>query len=173
MATPAEDENYEILKPPTDLSKKVRKLTPREAKKFDPVKAAEAALDRISQHFGGWMDNETQALMTAWGAIRSDGLTKDNLEPLYQAAHNIKGQALTLGFPLVGDAAASFCHLVETIPSEDKLPLPLAERYVEAIRAMVMEGARDEGNKTGVELLETLKSVTDDYLSQFPAKSET
>jgi len=170
MADSAKDQDYEILKPPSDLRGKVRELTPREAKKFDPVKAAEVALQRLSSHFGNWMDNETRDLMNAWESIRADGLTEDSLATLFQAAHNIKGQALTLGFPLVGQVAAGFCHLIENLPSPDKLPMQLAERYVEAIRAMVMEGAKDDANKTGVELLETLLSVTDDYLAQFPTR---
>jgi HPt (histidine-containing phosphotransfer) domain-containing protein len=172
MADTDQDEDYEVLSPPTDLRKKVRELTPREARKFDPVKAAEAAVARLSSHFGDWMNNETKALMSAWQAIRSDGLNKDTLATLFQAAHNIKGQALTLGFPLVGQVAASFCHLIETIPSPDKLPLELAERYVTAIRAMVTEGAKDVDNKTGVALLDSLHGVTDEYLAQFPAKPD-
>lgn len=172
MADTAEDQGYEILSPPTDLRGKVRELTPREAKKFDPVKAAEAALQRLSSHFGNWMDNETRTLMQAWEAVRTEGLDEGTLATLFQAAHNIKGQALTLGFPLVGQVAAGFCHLIENIPSADKLPLELAERYVEAIRAMVMEGAKNTDNKTGVALLQTLLSVTDEYLAQFPKKPE-
>ncbi|MEO0980780.1 MAG: hypothetical protein AAFY24_26205, partial [Pseudomonadota bacterium] len=102
-----------------------------------------------------------------------DGVNHMISAPLFQAAHNIKGQALTLGFPLVGQVAASFCHLIEAVPSPDRLPRNLAGRYVEAIRAMVMEGAKDEGNSTGVELLETLESVTDEFLKQFPPDPET
>ncbi|GAA0772382.1 Hpt domain-containing protein [Roseibium denhamense] len=168
MADPAKDQDYEIVTPPTDLRGKVRELTPREAKKFDPVKAAEAALQRISGHFSNWMETETESLLAAWDEIRQNGMNEAARDKLYQSAHNIKGQALTLGFPLVGDVAASFCHLIETVPSPDKLPLELTERYVEAIRAMVAEGAKDEANKTGVELLETLTAVTNAYLAQFP-----
>jgi len=172
MADTAKDQEYEIVSPPTDLRSKVRELSPREAKKFDPVKAAEAALQRLSSHFGNWMDNETRDLLSAWESIKVDGLSEDRLATLFQAAHNIKGQALTLGFPLVGQVAAGFCHLIENLPSPDKLPLELSGRYVEAIRAMVTEGAKDEDNKTGVRLLETLLSVTDDYLAQFPQKED-
>ncbi|MEM5582395.1 Hpt domain-containing protein [Roseibium sp. AS2] len=168
MADTAKDEDYEILSPPTNLRDKVRELTPREARKFDPVKAAEAALARLSPQFGNWMDDETRTLMSAWQAVRSDGLNEETLATLFQATHNIKGQALTLGFPLVGQAAAGFYHLMENIPSPDKLPLELAERYVTAIRAMVMEGAKNDDNKTGVALLNSLNSVTADYLAQFP-----
>jgi len=171
MADTAKDQEYEILTPPSDLRSKVRELTPREAKKFDPVKAAEAALERLSSHFGNWMDNETVTMLNAWERVQAEGLTEETLATLFQSIHNIKGQALTLGFPLVGQAAASFCHLIETVPSPEKIPLELAERYVEAIRAMVTEGAKDEANKTGVKLLSTLQGVTDDYLAQFPDKA--
>lgn len=170
MAQSARDQDYEILQPPTDLRSKVRELTPREAKKFDPVKAAEAALERLSPQFGNWMDTETRTLMEAWERIQSDGVSEDTVAILYQAAHNIKGQALTLGYPLVGEVAASFCRLIENLPAPEALPPELTERFAEAIRAMVAEGAKDEHNRTGVELLEMLRAVTESYLAQFPAK---
>jgi hypothetical protein len=170
MAETAPDQDYEILQPPTDLRKKVRELTPREARKFDPVKAAEAALQRIAPHFGNWMENEAKTLVGAWDSVKTDGISSETIDVLYQSAHNIKGQALTLGFPLVGDVASSFCHLLENIPTPNDLPVGLAEGFVEAIRAMVIEGAKDTANKTGVELLETLRTATDTYLAQFPTK---
>ncbi len=163
---PLEDGDYETLTPPTDLRKKVRVLSKREAAKFDPVKAAEEALGRLSKNFGDWMSNETQDLMKAWAAIEADGLSEDSLAALYQRAHNIKGQALTLGYPLVGSVAGSFCHLIENVPSPSSLPLPLVGQYVEAIRAMVAEGAKDENNATGAALLQKLDEVTEDYLRQ-------
>ena len=161
-----EDEEYEVLTPPTDLRKKVRMMGKWEAAKFDPVKAAEDALQRLSQNFGSWMANEAKDLMSAWATIQRDGLTSESLDTMYQCAHNIKGQALTLGYPLVGSVASSFCHLIETVPSPQDLPLPLVEQYVEAIRAMVAENAKDEQNQTGAALLDRLKEVTDDYLAR-------
>ncbi|WP_415716377.1 Hpt domain-containing protein [Roseibium sp.] len=172
MADPAKDQQYEILTPPSNLRSKVRELTPREAKKFDPVKAAEAALSRLSHHFGGWMDNETKALMSAWEKVESDGINEETIATLFQAAHNIKGQALTLGFPLVGDVAANMCHLIEAAPSPEAIPAKLTGQYVDAIRAMVIEGAKDDGNETGVELLKTLQTVTDELVATFPPKPE-
>ena len=166
MTGTAKDQDYEIVSAPTDLRKKVRVLSPREARKFDPVKAVEDAVSRLPPQFSVWMDDETRNLLNAWESLQANGISEEVLATLFQSAHNIKGQAQTLGFPLVGDVAANFCRLIETVPSPDRLPLKLAERYVEAIRAMVMEGAKDDANKTGVELLMKLKSVTDDFLEQ-------
>jgi len=171
-AEEASDDGYEIITPPTDLRSKVRVLTKREAAKFDPVKAAEAAIERLSQNFGTWMLNETRDLCAAWDAIEARGPNAENLDTLYQATHNIKGQALTLGYPLVGDVAARFCTLIERLPDPSDLPVELSARYVEAIRAMVSEGAKDEANKTGAELLETLSEVTDAFLKTLPQKDE-
>ncbi len=173
MSELANEQNYEVVSPPSDLRKKVRVLSPREAKKFDPVKAAETALERLSRNFGDWMENESATLTKAWQNMQREGLSDETLDPLYQAAHNIKGQALTLGFPLVGQVAASFCQLIEHLPRTDALPMALTGQFVEAIRAMVAEGAKDTDNKTGVQLLQTLQSVTDDFLNQFPAKPDS
>ncbi|NBN63652.1 Hpt domain-containing protein [Microvirga tunisiensis] len=156
--------DVEFVTPPKDLRKKVRVLSPREAARFDPVKAAEAALQRLSGHFDGWMDTEAAALWTAWEAIDRDGLSRETLDPLYQAAHNIKGQSQTLGYPLVGSVAGSLCHLIETVPALEQVPAVLLRQHVEAIRAMVSEKARDESNRLGVQLLERLREVTADYL---------
>jgi len=44
----------------------------------------------------------------------------------------------------------------------ERLPSDFAERCVEALRAMVMEDAKVDADKTGVKLLQTLQSVTKD-----------
>ncbi|MEJ8475555.1 Hpt domain-containing protein [Roseibium algae] len=160
-----EDGEQERITPPNDLRKKVRIMGPREAAKFDPIKAAEVALERLSKNFGGWMTGETDDLSSALGTIQNEGLSAETLSPLYQCAHNIKGQALTLGYPLVGSVSASLCNLIETVPTPEGLPLPLLEQYVVAIRAMVAEGAKDENNQTGLALLQSLNEVTDEFLN--------
>lgn len=162
----------EFITPPDEWRKKVRVMSKREAAKFDPVKAAEEALARLSQKFPDWMASEAETLSKTYETIELKGLEKDTLDPLYQTAHNIKGQALTLGFPLIGAVAGNLCDLIEAAPSPDRIPLPLLAKHVESIRAMVSEDARDEANQTGAELLATLQSVTSEVLSSFPPKPD-
>ncbi|WP_106755362.1 Hpt domain-containing protein [Pannonibacter carbonis] len=160
------DGEVEFLKPPKDLRKKVRVMSPREAAKFDPVKAAEAALQKLSGNFDGWMGNEAEALFAAWQQIEAKGLSRQTLDPLYQAAHNIKGQSGTLGYPLVGQVAGNLCHLIETVTQPEALPEVLLQQHVVAIRAMVSEKAKDDSNLTGVTLLRKLTDVTSDFLAR-------
>ncbi|SUB00536.1 Uncharacterised protein [Pannonibacter phragmitetus] len=156
----------EFVKPPTDLRKKVRVMSQREAAKFDPVKAAEAALERLSVQFDGWMHRETEQLFADWSAIEAEGLNGTTLAQLYNTTHNVKGQAQTLGYPLAGAVAASLCHLIEAVNGPEHLPLTLLRQHVDAIRAIVAEEARDEANPTGAALLHKLQEVTQDYIER-------
>ncbi|MBO0344859.1 Hpt domain-containing protein [Roseibium sp. CAU 1637] len=162
----------EFITPPDEWRKKVRVMGKREAAKFDPVKAAEQAIARLAQNFPSWMEAEAKTLAASHEIVLREGLTQETLDPLYQSTHNIKGQALTLGFPLVGAVAGNLCRLIETIPSVDEIPLPLLSKHVESIRAMVSENARDEANETGATLLATLRTVTDEVLANYPSLDE-
>jgi len=164
-----DDPNLERFSAPTDLRKKVRVMSPREAAKFDPVKAAEQALEKLSTQFDTWMGNEIDELLDALKALKEDPTSRDLQVTLFQAAHNIRGQGETLGYPLVGHVAGSLCRLIDGMPSPTKLPMALVEQHVEAIRAMVAEDARDNANTIGNALFNKLADVTDDYLDQVNA----
>ncbi|MEP3276733.1 MAG: Hpt domain-containing protein [Stappiaceae bacterium] len=157
--------NYEVIKPPKDLRNKVRELTPAEASKFDPVAAAEKAIERLSVSFEDWMEKEIVAITNTWEAVARDGLTKETSDALYRASHDIKGQAATLGFPLAGSVAGNLCHLIDNAPDVSDIPITLVEQHVQAIRAIVNERAKTDQDSIGKELANRLADVTDDYLA--------
>lgn len=159
------DGRNEVVKPPRDLRSKVRVLSGREAAQFDPVKSAEAALERLSGDFENWMEDEARTLAAAWADIQSDGLDEERSQVLFRAAHDIKGQASTLGYPLVGAVAGNLCHLMEHVDTP-ALPLTLVAQHVDAIRAMVQEKARQDDNPTARALVERLADVTDDFITR-------
>lgn len=153
----------EVVAAKVDLRKKVRR-TARRAGETDPVAAAEAAIQRLASSFDGWMHGELDTLTTRWRAAGDDGYTAVTRQALFRAAHDIKGQAATLGYPLVGEAAASLCNLLLDGPAAPHLPLGLVDQHVQAIRAMIREEAREE-NGTARLLAEKLTAVTDEFLA--------
>ncbi len=163
--TPKDNADYEVVKPPRDLRSKVRVLSGREAARFDPIKAAEEALVGLSGEFDGWMGDEVATLQEAWRSIEAKGMSKERCDALFRAAHDIKGQAGTLGYPLVGTVAANLCHLIENVVPPDDIPIQLVEQHVEAVRAMVAERARDTDNAVGRALAERLALVTDEFIA--------
>ena len=113
----------------------------------DPVTRAEKALAALSSEFGSWMDSECERLDGARGDILRGGFTDANKEALFRAAHDIKGQAATFGYPAVASAAEGLCRLIEHAPDPDRIPPALIEQHVDAVRAIYREYAHSDAQK--------------------------
>ena len=105
----------------------------------DPVARAEKALAGLSGEFKNWMAIEADRLSAAHAAILRDGFTDDTREELFRAAHDIKGDAATFGFPSAGAAAESLCRIIEHAPDLDQVPSDLIAHHINAIQAIVRE----------------------------------
>ena len=71
--------------------------------------------------------------------ILKDGFTNATREELFRAAHDIKGDAATFGYPSAGAAAESLCRIIEHAPDLDEVPSDLIAHHINAIQAIVRE----------------------------------
>jgi HPt (histidine-containing phosphotransfer) domain-containing protein len=156
--------DHEVIVPPNKLKKAVQKLKPGEKAPFDPVERAEAALAELAADFSVWMDNECTRLDAARNAIKASGITAGNKDVLFRAAHDIKGEAATFGYPLVAPVADSLCRLIEHTPDLAQLPLRLVDQHVDAIQAIFHRNTRGDVGKYAAQLAEKLRQVTDEFL---------
>ena len=156
--------DHEVIVPPNKLKKAVQKLKPGTKIDFDPVARAEAALAELADDFAVWMDQECERLDAARNAIKASGITPGNRDVLFRAAHDIKGQAATFGFPQVAPVADSLCRLIEHTPDIAQIPLGLVDQHVDAIRAIVRENARADIEEVAWNLTRRLREVTDEFL---------
>ena len=155
--------DHEVITPPNRLAKavtKVKVMTPGD----DPVARAEAALKQLSSEFTAWMYEECERLDGARNKLKTGGVNKANLELLYHAAHDIKGEAATFGYPCVAPAADSLCRMLEHTPDSAKIPLPLVDQHVDAIRAIIREYARPDVLLIAQALTRKLRQVTEEFL---------
>jgi HPt (histidine-containing phosphotransfer) domain-containing protein len=156
--------DHEVIVPPNKLKRAVQKIKPGEKVPFDPVERAEAALAELAADFSVWMDHECARLDAARNAIKASGITPGNKDVLFRAAHDIKGQAATFGYPLVAPVADSLCRLIEHTPDVARLPLRLIDQHVDAVRAIIHKNTRGDVGKYAAELAEKLRHVTDEFL---------
>ena len=155
--------DYEVITPPNKLRKAVTKLAPNDPYD-DPVARAEQALAQLSGDFSTWMDSECERLDAARREIKAKGFTKATREALFHAAHDIKGEAATFGYPAVASPADSLCRLVEHSPDLARIPLSLIDQHVDAVRAIVRESARSNIDAIASALTKRLREVTDEFL---------
>lgn len=155
--------DHDVIVPQNKLRKAVRKVSfvlPED----DPVIRAETALAQLSSEFTGWMYSECDRLDAARQAIKDSGREKKNIDALYHAAHDIKGEAETFGYPVVAPAAESLCRAIEHAPDQNCIPLELIDQHVDAIRAIIREYARPDVEQIAATLTAKLREVTDEYL---------
>src|ERR1700722_11669352 len=129
--------DHHVITQPNPLRKVLRRVA--EADLDDPVARAEAALASMSGEFKNWMAIEADRLSAAHAAILSSGFTNASRDELFHAAHDIKGDAATFGFPSAGAAAESLCRIIEHAPDLDQVPSDLVGHHINAIQAIVRE----------------------------------
>src|SRR5207245_9935479 len=91
--------------------------------------------------------------------ILRHGFTDAACEELFRAAHDIKGDAATFGYPSAGAAAESLCRIVEHAPELDKVPSDLIAHHINAIQAIVRERTKLDTAAMAGELSLQLRGV--------------
>jgi HPt (histidine-containing phosphotransfer) domain-containing protein len=156
--------DHEVITPENKL-RKVVSSKPLQPGEDDPVARAEKALADLSTEFSTWMDAECERLDAARRRVAADGFTAATKEALFHAAHDIKGEAATFGFPLVAPAAKSLCRLIEHTPDVTRIPVKLVDQHVDAARAIYREYSRSDVKDLAATLTERLRVVTDEFLT--------
>jgi HPt (histidine-containing phosphotransfer) domain-containing protein len=156
--------DYEMITPPNELRKVVSEVSGHYGD--DPVARAEDALAKLASEFSAWMDSECDRLDAARRTIKSKGVTKKTRDALFHAAHDIKGEAATFGYPFVASSADSLCRLIEHTPDMERIPIGLVDRHVDAIRAIIREKARPDIAEIADALTKRLREVADDFLAK-------
>ena len=155
--------DHHVITQPNPLRRVLRRVAEKDLD--DPVARAEKALAGLSGEFKSWMAIEADRLSAAHTTILKNGFNDDTREELFRAAHDIKGDAATFGFPSAGAAAESLCRIIEHAPELDDVPTELIAHHIDAIQAIVRERTKLDTVSMASELSKKLRGVADEYLA--------
>jgi HPt (histidine-containing phosphotransfer) domain-containing protein len=155
--------DHHVITQPNPLRKVLRRVAEKDLD--DPVARAEKALAGLSGEFKNWMAIEADRLSTAHAAILRGGYTDSKRKELFRAAHDIKGDAATFGFPSAGAAAESLCRIIEHAPDLDEVPSNLIAHHINAIQAIVRERTKLDTVAMANELSRQLRGLADEFLT--------
>jgi len=156
--------DHQVITQPNPLRKVLRRVADDDID--DPVARAEKALADMSGEFKHWMVIESNRLSAAHAAILENGFTKEARGELFRAAHDIKGDAVTFGFPAAGTTAESLCRIIEHAPDLSRVPTELIDHHIKAIEAIVRERTKLDTISMASELSRRLRGVADEYLAR-------
>ena len=154
--------SHHVIMQPNPLRRVLRRMADKEVD--DPIARAEQALAGLASQFKGWMQIEADRLSAAHAAIQKSGYTNDACTELFRAAHDIKGDAATFGYPSAGSAAESLCRIIEHAPELATVPAELIAHHINAIQAIVHDHTKLDSVATANELSRRLRVVADEYL---------
>ena len=155
--------DHKVITQPNPLRKVLRRVD--DTDQDDPVARAEKALAGLSGEFKNWMTVEADRLSAAHAALLKNGYTDGNCQELFRAAHDIKGDAATFGYPSAGAAADSLCRIIEHAPDLDEVPSDLIAHHINAIQAIVRERTKLDTVSMASELSRQLRGIADAYLT--------
>ncbi len=135
----------------------------------EAVARAEAALEQLSVEFDSWMDEEVASLLEAHGNVSKHGLVDPHAEALFIAAHDLKGQAETLGYPLIGKYCASMCKMFEAVEDKSKIPLHAVDSHINAVQAAFRNGIKHEENATANAVYDRLLETVMEFYNHHQA----
>jgi HPt (histidine-containing phosphotransfer) domain-containing protein len=155
--------DHHVITQPNPLRRVLRRVP--ESDLDDPVARAEKALAGLSGEFKNWMAVEADRLSAAHAAILMQGFNDKTREELFRAAHDIKGDAATFGYPSAGAAAESLCRIIEHAPDLGKVPSDLITHHINAVQAIVRERTKLDTVMMASELSRQLRGVADVFLT--------
>jgi HPt (histidine-containing phosphotransfer) domain-containing protein len=156
--------DHHVITQPNPLRKVLRRVSDEDLD--DPIERAEKALAGLSGEFRNWMVIESDRLAAAHAAILAHGFTDAMRDELFRAAHDVKGDAATFGFPSAGAAAESLCRIIEHAPDLSRVPAELIAHHINAIQAIVAERTKLDTISMASELSRRLRGVADEYLAR-------
>jgi hypothetical protein len=156
--------DHQVITQPNPLRKVLRRVPDEDLD--DPIGRAEKALAGLSGEFRNWMVIEADRLAAAHAAILVHGFTDATRDELFRAAHDVKADAATFGFPSAGAAAESLCRIIEHAPDLSRVPTELIAHHINAIQAIVAERTRLDTISMATELSRRLRGVADEYLAR-------
>jgi chemotaxis protein histidine kinase CheA len=158
-------DDHSVIVPPHKLKKAVTHTRGSGQIDMSAVERAEAALAELKTEFVDWMNAECERIDAARRAIHAKGMNRATADALFMPAHDIKGGATTLGFPLAERVATSLCRVLRHAPEPIRIQRSLIDLHVDAIRAIVREDIRDPNNPYGIELAERLSIMVETFLA--------
>jgi len=124
---------------------------------MNAIKRAEAAMETLKGDFSGMAADGITALSAAREAYAAKA-DPGSRAALLRTAHDIKGQAATYDFPLMGHVAGSLTKMLGEAPQGTLLPMKLVDAHVTAMQVIHRRNITGNDDRIALALIAELDS---------------
>ncbi|MBL1421186.1 MAG: hypothetical protein COC24_011820 [Alphaproteobacteria bacterium] len=163
--------SYGMIIPPNNLKTKVKITVVKDGSETESIDNADAAMEAMGDTFKEWLEDE----VSKFDKCRKDmcaNPNKEHMAALHIVAHDVKGQAQTMGFPLITLVSASLCKLIEVWENVETFPLDLLNNHVDSIKVMLAQDIKEKDHPIGKKLTDKLINTVFDFADEIEAKKK-
>ncbi len=154
-----------VFTPPNLL--KIRASAPGGKTMDEMVKAGMAVISTQAKNYADVANADVAEIAGIAAAMRQAPDKADEFRPeLMRVGLNLKGQAATMGYPLVTEVAHSLIDFLDDmkkanrrLADDPKTALPAVQFHVEALRLLMAKDVKGRGGPTERALIDGLKSI--------------
>ena len=126
----------------------------------EALERAEQVISGLTDDYLQWVEEDLAKLQNAFDNLRAKkNGQKENLEAIFQVAHEIKGQGGSFGYELMTVIGDQLCGFVEDREAAGPGEIEVIDLHVGALRLVIAERMRGGGGTAGAKLLNGLRQV--------------
>lgn len=148
---------HEVIQPRNKLREMVGGKKPLGG---DTLRKAETAAKKVQDKtdYTGHAQTNLTRLMIAYD--RAQGAERDAaLHDMFEIAHDMRGEGGSFGFPLVTQIGDILCKYLTALNSPDALEPPIVKLHIDALKAVINQRLRGEGDETAKQVVDGLARI--------------
>jgi len=131
---------------------------------YNPLKEtlarAEEATTALRANYTKWARADVDKTQTFLDSAKADlAVRREQLDHLYAAMHNMKGQGSSFGYPLVTRVSQSLCRLLAPGRDVDDAGLKIAQAHLDALKLILDQQIAGKGGEIGEKLAQRLEAL--------------
>jgi len=159
------EDKLEVINPPNTLKQKVG-TGGAGAVDLEALERAEQVIAGMTDSYLSWVADDLKKMDKAYARLAAaTGDRKEEMEAIFQIAHDIKGQGGSFGYDLMTAIANELCRLIEKADTIRNAEVEAVKLHVDSLKLVIGEDMKGQGGKAGEKMLAGLQQVCDKLLS--------
>ena len=154
----SEEHKVQFIRPPNTLRAKVIEGGPG-AINPDVLEKAEQVIAGMADSYIEWAAEDAARLSAALAALGGADGDVEKLRPIFQVAHDMKGQGGSFGYQLITVIGDKLCRFIETLERVGTVEVDVIRLHVDSIQLVIAKRMKGDGGADGTTLLKGLELV--------------
>lgn len=156
------DDGPKLIRPPQTLNQKVT-VGGEGALDAAALERAEKVIADLADSYVDWAVEDIGKLMAACATMKEEGgATSENLDAVFQLAHDIKGQGGSFGYDLMTIVGNQLCRYIEALEGKaEKTDVEVIFLHAHTMQVIMSQDLKGDGGQAGEQLMAGLEAVFD------------